>query len=109
MAVCSRCGEGKHPLMNTIKNGLLDLSIDYGSLHPSPVGPTTSPSKDPINQIEEDLDDIEVSFNRPTTRKPTKLTIRPETQKPIVTTPIPIFKEEKYKIVCYYTNWAWYR
>lgn len=96
--------------MNTIKNGLLDPSIDYGSLQPTPVDHSISPIKEPANEIEEDLDDIEVIFNRPTSPKPTKLTTKPQSQKPpILTTPAPIFKEEKYKIVCYYTNWAWYR
>lgn len=96
--------------MNTIKNGLLDLSIDYESLQPSPVEQSTSPIKEPVNQIEEDLDDIEVILNRPTTQKATKLTTKPQTQKPPkLTTLAPIFKEERYKIVCYYTNWAWYR
>ncbi|XP_026329984.1 probable chitinase 10 isoform X2 [Hyposmocoma kahamanoa] len=106
----NRCDQGVHPLINTIKNGLLDPSIDYESLQPSPVEQSTSPIKEPANQIEEDLDDIEVILNRPTTQKATKLTTKPQTQKPpILTTLAPIFKEERYKIVCYYTNWAWYR
>lgn len=96
--------------MNTIKNGLLDPSIDYESLHPFPVELSTTPVTEPLNQLEDYLDDIEVIINRPTTQMPTKLTTKPETQKPpTITTPAPIFKEERYKIVCYYTNWAWYR
>ncbi|XP_073944065.1 chitinase 10 isoform X2 [Choristoneura fumiferana] len=102
----NRCGQGNHPLLNTIKKGLLNPKIEIESVQPKP---TPHPSID----IDDDLEDIEV---RPGyTKKPTT-TMRPiistpQTGSMVQTTkrPIVVPVEEKYKVVCYYSNWAWYR
>lgn len=84
--------------MNTIKDGLLDPTIDYESLQPKPIN-------EPPNEIDDDLEDIQIKPTKPTTSRPMKVTTKPP--RPITTTSP--FKEERYKVVCYYTNWAWYR
>lgn len=101
-----RCGEGNHPLLNTVMKGLLNPKIEIELVEPKP---TPHPSID----IDDDLEDIEV---RPGyTKKPTT-TMRPiistpQTGSMIQTTkrPVVVPVEEKYKVVCYYSNWAWYR
>ncbi|XP_023944029.2 probable chitinase 10 [Bicyclus anynana] len=96
----NRCNQGKYPLLNTIKNSLLDPKVD-SELEP------TKPLADPNNSIDEDLEDIEVkpAYHKPaTTARPTT------TMKPTTVAIVQDEKEEeKYKVVCYYTNWAWYR
>lgn len=79
------------------------------------------PIYEPPNNIDEDLDDIEVPIyhrptSRPTVRPTIRPTVRPTSQMSIVssTTKKPMTavvpaKEERYKVVCYYTNWSWYR
>ncbi|XP_059054390.1 probable chitinase 10 [Achroia grisella] len=104
----NRCGQGKHPLMNAIRNGLLDPNVE-------PETVPMEPLEEPSNSLEEDLEDIVV---RPGYKpKPTTAPVKPTTQTyPVVhTTKKPttvstiVFPEERYKVVCYYTNWAWYR
>ncbi|XP_069365183.1 probable chitinase 10 isoform X2 [Maniola hyperantus] len=101
----NRCNQGKYPLLNTIKNSLLDPNID-SELESS------KPLAEPQNNIDEDLEDIEV---KPAHYKPaqTATSARPSTtntQKPTTTAIVNDEKEdEEYKVVCYYTNWAWYR
>lgn len=66
----------------------------------------------PINNfLNDDLEDIEVI---PSYTKKTTTTPRPEATTqlaPMHTTrkPVKPAVEERYKVVCYYTNWAWYR
>ncbi|KAI5633063.1 glycosyl hydrolases family 18 domain-containing protein [Phthorimaea operculella] len=104
----NRCGQGKHPLLNTIKDGLLDPNTELESAQ-------TDPVLEPPNEIDEDLEDIEVrpSYTKPsTTPRPQKMPTRPQATQPTTTKRPQIigsFKEERFKIVCYYTNWAWYR
>lgn len=130
----NRCGQGKHPLINAIKNSLLESNVDEDDL-------LTNPLADPGNGIDDD--DIQIlppktttqkPIYRPTTQRPvyrpttqrptTRPTARPTTQRPtqlttlmdeiVHTTKKPATTvsstlEERYKVVCYYTNWAWYR
>ncbi|XP_061712227.1 probable chitinase 10 isoform X1 [Cydia pomonella] len=108
----NRCGQGKHPLLNTIKKGLLNPKIELEPIHLQPTYSSTT-SRPSIDDYD-DLDDIEV---RPGYNKPTWTTtvrpMRPTSQmSPIVQTtkkPTVPHVEERYKVVCYYTNWAWYR
>lgn len=107
-AVFSRCYQGRHPLLNAIKNELLNPKVDYAQPQPVPDTP---------NEIDEDLEDIEVrpviTRPKPTTSRPIKQTT-PYTTTTSTTTkkpkpPVIMDEEEQYKVVCYYTNWAWYR
>lgn len=85
--------------MNAIKDAFLNSNIDTEAVLPQPL-------PDPQNNIDEDLDDIEVIPVRPT--KPTTRPSSPATTQS--TTQIVNMDEmEQQKVVCYYTNWAWYR
>lgn len=116
-----RCGEGKHPLLNTIKNGLLesdDNNIKDENRPLKPIHSYPEPSY-PMPIDENDLDDIEVRpSHKPlkpvhTTSKPAYKPTRPVTEIEVIqTTKKPSsdsYVDERYKVVCYYTNWAWYR
>ncbi|KAM3963585.1 chitinase-related protein 1 isoform 2-T3 [Aphomia sociella] len=100
----NRCGQGKHPLMNAIKNGLLDPNVET---EPVAIESMVEPS----NGLDEDLEDIEV---RPGYKPPVKPITQTDhviqtTKKPTTAVSIAVQPEERYKVVCYYTNWAWYR
>lgn len=110
--------------MNAIKNGLLNSRIDHDPIPSKPIDTQieSKPIYDPGNSLDDDLDDIEV---RPSGHKPHKPTIQDTIQDPIVETietqnevihttkkpslEISAYVDEQYKVVCYYTNWAWYR
>ncbi|CAH4032079.1 unnamed protein product [Pieris brassicae] len=116
----NRCNQGKYPLMNAIKESFLNPKIESDTILPPPL-------PEPENNIDEDLDDIEVipSYNKPTSRptsrptrrptsRPTSQPTSPATSRPIqvtqTTSPVINMDEiEQQKVVCYYTNWAWYR
>ncbi|CAG9783695.1 unnamed protein product [Diatraea saccharalis] len=103
----NRCGEGNHPLLNAIKNGLLNPKVEDLEIMQSQMRPN------PTNSIDEedDLDDIMVPIHHRPTKRPIQTTVATTTtRKPTTTTTaISTIKEEPFKIVCYYTNWAWYR
>lgn len=85
----NRCGDGPHPLLTTIRDVLANES-------PPP----------PTDVITEDMEDK-------TTQSPS--TVKPLAQVNAVTTKRPHKKPNKttidseMKMVCYFTNWAWYR
>ncbi|XP_068629927.1 probable chitinase 10 [Battus philenor] len=99
----NRCNQGPYPLLNAIKKEFLAPNTDFEQIQP-----ITETS----NQIDEDLEDIEVrpSFTKPkptTTPRPIKETTPyTTTNKPI---PPVMDEEEQYKVICYFTNWAYYR
>ena len=69
---------------------------------------------EPQNTLDDDFEDIEVKpVSKPSKpSKPSTLTPRPittTTKKPTTTTEVQQDEEEGFKVVCYYTNWAWYR
>lgn len=101
-----RCNQGKYPLLNTLKDSLLDPNIELEQ-------EATKPFHEPQNSIDEDLEDIEVkpAYNKPTTPERPAATARPTTTKKPTTTAIvnDEKQEEEFKVICYYTNWAWYR
>lgn len=92
--------------MNAIKKALLDPYVEDTIL--------SDPLQEPPNEIDKDLDDIQVkpTYPKPTS-KPIKVTtprvstIAPTTKRP--TTAVSTEVKDGYKVVCYYTNWAWYR
>lgn len=103
-------------MLNAIKNSLLDSQV-----YLEPV--SHKPLDEPPNSLDDEFEDIEVKpvvskpISRPvTTKKPTTTTKKPTTttKKPTTTTTKPttsivMDEVETYKVVCYYTNWAWYR
>lgn len=80
-----RCGEGRHPLLTTIRKVLADQGT---------------------GTLEED-------FGEPD--KKTQQTTKPTVEISTTTTEVPTTTEvlvninSDYKVVCYFTNWAWYR
>lgn len=89
-----RCGDGPHPLMHVLQEVLA-----------SPPNERDKPLKPP--SIGQDLD-----WKPPTTTTMTPVTTLPaQTAKPVT---IPADRvhndaEDEFKVICYFTNWAWYR
>ncbi|XP_078046537.1 putative chitinase 10 [Augochlora pura] len=81
-----RCGEGPHPLMHALQKVLADSADNEDQ-----------PERPPIN--EEDLDP------RPTS---TSSSIVPEITVPSSTSREHLANDD-FKVICYFTNWAWYR
>lgn len=90
--------------MNAIKKALLDPRIEPDTVQIQSTSETS-------NKLDDDLQDIEV---RPGI-KPTSMPIKPTVQMDsiVATTKRPtstiVMKEERYKVICYYTAWSWYR
>ncbi|XP_034193394.1 putative chitinase 10 isoform X2 [Osmia lignaria lignaria] len=85
-----RCGEGQHPLMRTIQGVLSDT--------PSKVD---EPCRPPIEQS--DLDQAAV------TPAPTVAAAPVTTAIPSSTSKDHLQSDSGFKMICYFTNWAWYR
>ncbi|XP_050423223.1 probable chitinase 10 [Adelges cooleyi] len=89
------------------------------TVSPTEMVPTTRPPMRPTTTRPTTVRPIATkppTTNKPTTVKPTSplpTTIKPTTTKPTISTPArPIVnpsKPENFKVVCYFTNWAWYR
>ncbi|CAH0390045.1 unnamed protein product [Bemisia tabaci] len=128
----NRCGEGRHPLLTTIAKVLAPPpgsggDVDYvtpsyestTTTRPTTLKPITTtttkkpkPTYKPPDYEIPTRPDYENPY-RPTTTKPT--TTRPPYEittslKPTTTTSYypPALKSE-FKVICYFTNWAWYR
>ncbi|XP_068222684.1 probable chitinase 10 isoform X2 [Palaemon carinicauda] len=93
----NRCGQGAHPLMNTIKAVLgAPKGIRISTLEPTTPS-TTSTTKMPGSK-------------QPTTTDMTGSgTVTNVPAVPSATDPVVPSKGGDYKVVCYFTNWAWYR
>lgn len=118
----NRCGQGKHPLLKTIRDVLKDAP--YPNEHRDQ---TPQIQADPIdetpevtnNEIEGAASDISAEVSEPFV----SLEGTQETSPSVVTDRVPDQqgaqadeisneldgKEEEFKVVCYFTNWAWYR
>ncbi|XP_043594466.1 probable chitinase 10 isoform X2 [Bombus pyrosoma] len=83
-----RCGEGPHPLMHTLQKVLA-----------SPPNKDEELEKPPITV--EDLD------QGPMTPMVTSTTVK--TPVPSSTSRDQLQPDDKFKMICYFTNWAWYR
>ncbi|XP_012524289.2 probable chitinase 10 [Monomorium pharaonis] len=81
-----RCNEGAHPLMHTIQQVLAEPANGRDK----PLKPVSPPAPPPTTL----------------TVKPTQA-IRPTTTVDRVTHDSP--KSDEFKMICYFTNWAWYR
>uniref|UniRef100_A0A182QY58 chitinase n=1 Tax=Anopheles farauti TaxID=69004 RepID=A0A182QY58_9DIPT len=90
-----RCGQGSHPLLTAIREGLRD----------APNGSDVLPSIVPDSAMNEHVS---------STAPPSSVNSSPEKQQPAVGTDSTEVEEnfidaDEYKVVCYFTNWAWYR
>lgn len=98
----NKCGEGRHPLLTIIRNVLAEAGD--GEQHPIIDVPVYSTSEE---------------SQRPPVSEPEAVEAEEEKQKPSIvdqsTSPSTTVSESlvdsnsEFKVVCYFTNWAWYR
>lgn len=99
-----RCGEGRHPLLNTIRNVL--AAPGSGTQEIVTAAPPSQP-EDEKEQPSEGVPPSEVEEYPPSVEVPGVEPLKPQTT---TTTAKPLVdKDSDYKVVCYFTNWAWYR
>lgn len=98
----NRCGEGRHPLLTIIRNTLADAGTGQ---------------QEPIPSIEEESKPSEPGTSSP---EPVEAEGEPELPPTIhssTVVPAPthstteslVNTNSDFKVVCYFTNWAWYR
>ncbi|XP_050304967.1 probable chitinase 10 isoform X2 [Anthonomus grandis grandis] len=92
----NKCGGGRHPLLTTIRNVL----ADEGTGVPEPIPPIddSDETKPAVEAVE-----VEVETHQASTVDGSP--IAPST--PQSTSIVDVNSE--FKVVCYFTNWAWYR
>ncbi|KAL1492113.1 hypothetical protein ABEB36_012603 [Hypothenemus hampei] len=78
----NKCGAGRHPLLTTIRNVL----ADSGTGVPEPIPPIEEEERFPTQAVE-----FEEDWHHSTHQASTTST------------------SDEFKVVCYFTNWAWYR
>lgn len=105
------CGEGAHPLLSTIRSVLAKGPKKSSSANTELLQESSS-VKPPTTTIQPEISTKPESTTN--TIKPDSSTFKPKpevTTKPSkVTSPKPIEElRNEYKVVCYFTNWAWYR
>ncbi|KAJ8920078.1 hypothetical protein NQ315_011732 [Exocentrus adspersus] len=88
------CGEGRHPLLTTIRNVLADPG---------------NGEQEPIPPIEEERPAVEaVEAERPSLPPRIEQTMTPIPSQ-TTTAQALVDPNSEFKVVCYFTNWAWYR
>ncbi|XP_055636577.1 probable chitinase 10 [Toxorhynchites rutilus septentrionalis] len=93
----NRCGQGHHPLLTAIRNGLIDPPSGAESL--PPIVAEQGGSQEPVSP--NSISSASNSNNGNDIQHPsTGGTDQDENA---------IDSDETYKVVCYFTNWAWYR
>ncbi len=113
----NRCGEGAHPLLSTIKNvlgpgfgeypGVIDgAGDDFGI----PVDEDEDEDEDEAENFDirgEDLEELLEELGESEEEEGNEAPEKDESQEN--DNDIATDAEEEYKVVCYFTNWAWYR
>lgn len=98
----NRCGEGKHPLLTTIRTVL----AASGSGIQEQLGTDIDSSED---EYQEEIKPEEQQKPEEEEGKPSVETgIISEIPHSTTTNPI-VDRNSEFKVVCYFTNWAWYR
>ncbi|XP_026668803.1 probable chitinase 10 isoform X2 [Ceratina calcarata] len=83
-----KCGEGQHPLMHTLQEVLAP-----------PPNKEEEPEKPAITENDLDQGPMPPSVASSTARTPIPTSTSRDQAQP----------EDKFKVICYFTNWAWYR
>ena len=91
----NRCGEGRHPLMNAIKS-VLGPAKETGNVEEVVTDVDNGSTSEQVELIEDVNGDSNVVIEQ---------LDKNETEFKDIDDEI----EEEYKVVCYFTNWAWYR
>ena len=94
----NRCGEGRHPLMNTIKSVLGPAKEEVDDVEEVITDVDIESTNEPVELIEEVTEDSNVVIEQLDKDETEFKDIEDENE-----------TEEGYKVVCYFTNWAWYR
>ncbi|ENN70443.1 hypothetical protein YQE_12947, partial [Dendroctonus ponderosae] len=98
----NKCGAGRHPLLTTIRNVLADA----GTGVPEPIPPIDNDvvPEQPQPVEAEDADDWSNTTHQAVVDQSSLAPAVPQaTSQPLVN------PNSEYKVVCYFTNWAWYR
>ncbi|KAF5303798.1 hypothetical protein FQR65_LT08134 [Abscondita terminalis] len=88
----NRCGEGKHPLLSVIRRVLASPGSSIPEYETEPHYPGTASTR-PVHTPPPTIETTAVSI--------------PISQ--TTSTPVNVDPNSEYKVVCYFTNWAWYR
>ena len=97
----NRCGQGRHPLLNAIKSILGPARESEQEDIDEDESPSTTETNI-IDEVDEETDE------KPKTKDESdKPDVNIEASVDDVVTEVETDKE--YKVVCYFTNWAWYR
>lgn len=101
-AITFRCGEGRHPLLSTIRTVLAAPGSGTAEIITEP------PTQQGIDEEPEPVEPLEPEQPEVTFKPPFVTPIKPSTTTTTTAEPL-IDTESDYKVVCYFTNWAWYR
>ena len=100
----NRCGQGRHPLMNTIKSVLGPAKENFDNDEEVTIevdgGSSTDEKIEMIEEAIEENQDSNVIIEESDKDESNFKDIDDEEENE---------NEEDYKVVCYFTNWAWYR
>ncbi|XP_025423968.1 probable chitinase 10 isoform X2 [Sipha flava] len=103
------CGQGNYPLLGAITE---TLGQKYGDLNTTPMAPITNKPTTTTKPSTTEISSTTLIPTRPTkplyTKPTTTTTITTTSTTSTTTTPRPQ-NTEYFKVVCYFTNWAWYR
>ncbi|XP_050082117.1 probable chitinase 10 [Anopheles aquasalis] len=91
-----RCGQGSHPLLTAIREGLRDAPTGNEVLPPVVLNPMDSENTPPST-----IQNLNGGITSPEKQQPGSMDSG-EIEENLV-------DGESYKVVCYFTNWAWYR
>ena len=91
----NRCGEGRHPLMNTIKSVLGPAKEEDNEVITDVDNGGADEQVELIEEVNEDSNVVNEQSDKD------------ETEFKDIDEEIEI--DEEHKVVCYFTNWAWYR
>nr|WNT43924.1 chitinase 2 [Monochamus alternatus] len=93
----NKCGEGRHPLLTTIRNVLADPG--NGEQEPIPPIEEERPAVGEPEPVETEEEPLPPRIDQTIAPPPSQTT----------TTQALVDVNSEFKVVCYFTNWAWYR
>ncbi|XP_059612054.1 probable chitinase 10 [Phlebotomus argentipes] len=99
----NRCGQGKHPLLTVIREGLRDPPAGK---EPAPEPTTTA--KPIVPSVDNRVDEVIQEPKPPAQEQPAHYT-EETSDSGLDSGEISNEVHGDFKVVCYFTNWAWYR
>ncbi|XP_076042458.1 putative chitinase 10 isoform X2 [Oratosquilla oratoria] len=109
-----RCGQGPYPLLSTIKSVLAPPRTSSEVIGPRDQtgvsggtgGTVPEPAPEPSPQVPERMPDPAPVDPEPVPQPSPEVTHTESPKPDVIPMPMP---DGEYKVVCYFTNWAWYR